>query len=294
VSYDLTSDDEALLTALAVLEQDLDDSPRHAAAGIQAEAVDTLTRLYHEALGLIPSSLPPMVPNPEVKRRLMAAISANSLEPEPGHLEAVPAAASPAGLAGQSPWQRAQPWMGLAAALFVALLGVSAWLYQGLAERNEAVAQLTSERTAALVRVGEAEERLLRAESEAKSMRQSFAVVTSPAVEVCALRPSSPMAEVAGAHGILFVAADHQHWYMSLRGLQPAGAGKVYQLWFVGQQGPVSAGTFSGDAAKPWELGSEHMPLGTKEVRITLEDGSGSPAPRGPEVLRNSDLFRVL
>jgi hypothetical protein len=307
VSNDLTSDDEALLTALAVLERDPSDPPGGGATGadtVHVEAVDTLTRLYHEALGLIPSSLPPMVPSPEVKRRLMAAISAGGsvARLEGGDSAAGPAAALPfppaaaagALVSGRGARSGSRPWLALAAALILALLGVSGWLFHGLAERDEAVARLTAQRAEALQRVSEAEARLQRTEAEAKSMRQSFSVVTSPAVEVCALRPSSPMPEVAGAHGILFVAADHQHWYMSLRGLRPAGAGKVYQLWFVGPQGPVSAGTFSGDPATPWELGSEHMPNDTKEIRITVEDGGGSPAPRGQEVLRNAELFRVL
>jgi hypothetical protein len=334
VSHELTSDDEALLTALAVLEQDPDNPPGRAPAGAgglpadsaaggrdgaaegagggHVEAVDTLTRLYHEALGLIPSSLPPMVPSPEVKRRLMAAISAGGsaarpakgdaacpAEPLPFAPPAAPAAppAPPAitvQVTGRGAGSGSRSWLTLAAALILGLLGVSGWLFHGLTKRDEAVARLTAQRAEALQQVSDAEARLRRAEVAAKSMRQSFSVVTSPAVEVCALRPSSPMPAVAGAHGILFVAADHQHWYMSLRGLQPAGAGKVYQLWFIGAQGPVSAGTFTGDPGTPWELGSEHMPPDTREVRITVEDGAGSPAPRGQEVLRNTDLFRVL
>lgn len=310
MTHDLTSDDEALLTALAVLEQDPGDppgagggAPPEGAPIAHVEAVDTLTRLYHEALGLIPSSLPPMVPSPEVKRRLMAAISASgsAVRPEDGDAgrpaEPLPfplPAAAAAAVSGRGAGSRPRGWLALAAALILALLGVSGWLFHGLLERDEVVARLTAQRAEALQQVSAAEARLQRTEAEAKSMRQSFSVVTSPAVEVCALRPSSPMPAVAGAHGILFVAADHQHWYMSLRGLQPAGAGKVYQLWFVSPQGPVSAGTFSGDPGTPWELGSEHMPPDTREVRITVEDGAGSPAPRGQEVLRNTDLFRVL
>ncbi len=328
MSHELTSDDEALLTALAVLEQDPGNPPGRApagggglpadaaaggrdgapegAGGGHVEAVDTLTRLYHEALGLIPSSLPPMVPSPEVKRRLMAAISAGGSAARPAEGAAAglaeplsfapPAAPAATAVRALRPGagSGSRSWLALAAALIVGLLGVSGWLFHGLTERDEAVARLTAQRAEALQQVSDAEARLQRAEVAAKNMRQSFSVVTSPAVEVCALRPSSPMPAVAGAHGILFVAADHQHWYMSLRGLQPAGAGKVYQLWFIGAQGPVSAGTFTGDPGSPWELGSEHMPPDTREVRITVEDGAGSPAPRGQEVLRNTDLFRVL
>lgn len=316
MSQDLTPDDEALLAALAILEEDPRLPPGPHAGGL-SEAADTLVRLYREAIGLIPAALPPMAPSPRVKRRLMEAISAapatagspEAPVPETPEILAPPAPAAgdaAAGAARPLPFPRAagagEPargglWLGLAAALVLVLLGVSGYLYRGLAQRDELLARLNSERAAALQRVAEAEERLARSETQTRSMRDSFAVVTSPAVEVCTLRPSSPMPEVAAAHGVLFVAADHQHWYMSLRGLQPAGAGKVYQLWFVGAQGPVSAGTWSGGDASPgapWQLGSEHMPPGTSEVRVTIEDAGGSARPRGPEVLRNADVLRTL
>lgn len=293
MSQDLTPDDEALLAALAILEEDPRLPPRPHAGGL-SEVADTLVRLYREALGLIPSALPPMAPSPRVKRRLMEAISAAPATPgAPETPRPLPFRRA----AGAGEPARGGLWLGLAAALVVVLLGVSGYLYRGLAQRDELLARLNAERAAALQRVAEAEERLARSEAQTRSMRDSFSVVTSPAVEVCTLRPSSPMPEVAAAHGVLFVAADHQHWYMSLRGLQPAGAGKVYQLWFVGAQGPVSAGTWSGGDASPgapWQLGSEHMPPGTSEVRVTIEDAGGSARPRGPEVLRNADVLRTL
>ncbi len=85
-----------------------------------------------------------------------------------------------------------------------------------------------------------------------------------------------------------------QHWYMSLRGLPPAGRNRVYQLWFVADGGPVSGGTFTTEAGKPWELSSEHMPAGTRAVRITLENGAGAPAPSGPDVLRNAGALHAI
>ncbi len=187
-------------------------------------------------------------------------------------------------------------WLGrLAAALILALLGTSGWLLRSSLEQGEAIARMRGERDAARRQVDELEARLGRLTAEAGNLRQDFSIVTSPAVEVCALQPTAPAGpEMAGAHGVMFVAADHQHWYMSLRGLRPAAAGKVYQLWFLADSGPVSAGTFTAAAGAPWELASDHMPSGTREVRITLEDGAGSPAPHGPEMLRSAAAFRVL
>jgi uncharacterized coiled-coil protein SlyX len=193
--------------------------------------------------------------------------------------------------AARSP-RRWNPPLAMAAGLILALLGACAWLYHGLLTQGETIARLNAERTQALQHLDQMESRMSRLTTEVSDMRSNFSVVTSPAVEVCSMRPvAQGMGDV---HGILFVAADHQHWYMSLRGLPPAGAGRVYQLWFIGDQGPVSAGTFGAPAGAAWDVGAEHMPAGTREVRVTLEAGAGATTPAGPEVLRNSDPFRTL
>ena len=100
-------------------------------------------------------------------------------------------------------------------------------------ERRDAIARLATQRDAALRHAGEVEARLGRLTSQVSSLRDSFSVMTSPAVEVCNLRAATP--EQADARGMLFVAADHQHWAMSLRGLRPPAGGKVYQLWLIGR-----------------------------------------------------------
>ena len=127
---------------------------------------------------------------------------------------------------------------------------------------------------------------------QVSSLRESFSVVTSPAVQVCNLRAATP--DQSDARGMLFVAADHQHWTMSLRGLRPPAGGKVYQLWFVADQGMVSGGTFAARPGAPVELGSDRMPAGTRGVKITLENVPGAPAPSGSDVLRNADTLHTL
>ncbi|HXO43519.1 MAG TPA: anti-sigma factor, partial [Thermoanaerobaculia bacterium] len=195
--------------------------------------------------------------------------------------------ASVPGRSGASRWLSA-----LAAALILALLGTCGWLLNDLRGRRDAIVRLAAQRDAARRHAGEVEARLGLLTSQVSSMRDSFSVMTSPAVEVCNLRAATP--EQADARGMLFVAADHQHWAMSLRGLRPPAGGKVYQLWFVADQGPVSAGTFAARPGAPVELGSDRMPAGTKTVRITLESSPGSPAPSGPDVLRNADTLHTL
>ena len=347
MSEELTPEDLALLAALAALQPEAGAPPSPAAPspaahpaqepgqpappGDGAEA-ETLTRLYHEVLGLMPFALAPASPPPEVRSRLMARLAGPELAgQEPAAAPsptAAPAIAAPATLAAAAPSVASAPvvapapanaagrqdrfapasrsrsasvpgrsgaprWLSaLAAALILALLGTCGWLLNDLRERRGAIVRLAAQRDAALRHAGEAEARLGRLTTQVGSLRDSFSVMTSPAVEVCNLRAATP--EQADARGMLFVAADHQHWAMSLRGLRPPAGGKVYQLWFVADQGPVSGGTFAAQPGEPVELGSDRMPAGTKAVRITLENIPGSPAPGGPDVLRNADTLHTL
>ena len=346
MSEELTPEDRALLAAFAALQPEVGAPPPPAAHPAQepgqpappgeAAEAETLTRLYHEVLGLMPFALAPAAPPPEVKRRLMARLAGPELKgqeaapapkaapatlaaavaepaavPVPRSAGAAPAtstAPSPATATGRQdrfapasrsrsasvPGRSGAPrWLSaLAAALILALLGTCGWLLNDLRERRDAIARLAAQRDAALRHAGEVEARLGRLTSQVSSLRDSFSVMTSPAVEVCNLRAATP--EQADARGMLFVAADHQHWAMSLRGLRPPAGGKVYQLWFVADQGPVSGGTFAARPGAPVELGSDRMPAGTKAVRITLENSPGSPAPSGPDVLRNADTLHAL
>jgi hypothetical protein len=306
---ELTPEDQALPAALAALEtgQGVPSSPPPAAGqappappvGAAAET-ETLTRLYLETLGLVPYALPPIQPRPEVKRRLLELVAGGGTEvpvhapPRPGAtFERPPEPARPSRLAIPATVAKTAKWpLALAAALILALLVTCGWLVRGLREQETVVARLAGQRNAALRHAADAEARFGRLSSQVSSMRDSLAVVTSPAAEVCNLRAATP--EMGNARGVLFVAADHQHWTMSLRGLRPPGPGKVYQLWFVADQGMVSGGTFGARPGGPTELGSEHMPAGTKAVKITLEDSPGSPAPSGPEMLRNADTLHTL
>lgn len=322
MSEELTSEDRALLAALAALPAlqpqpvapsspppagDPGQDPAGIAPPGDAVEAETLARLYHEVLGLMPFALAPAQPRPELKRRLMAQIAGPELSPV--RPQAPPRRPESAGAAGDSPGRsvlasrsrsasaasragRPRWPSAMAAALILALLGTCGWLIEDLRERRHAIARLAEQRDAALRHAGEAEARLGRLSSQASSLRDGFSVVTSPAVEVCNLRAVAP--EQADARGTLFVASDHQHWYMSLRGLRPPAGGKVYQLWFVAAQGMVSGGTFDARPGAPIELGSARMPAGTKGVRITLENTPGAPAPGGPDVLRNADTLHTL
>jgi len=121
-------------------------------------------------------------------------------------------------------------------------------------------------------------------------MRVNFALVTAPAVKVSPLRPVD---EQSPARGILFVAADNQHWYLAVHDLPPAPEGRDYQLWWVAEEGTFSGGVFDLEAGEKKELYSETMPAGTRDVLITLEPARGVSKPTGPEILRAAGVYQL-
>src|SRR5262249_53022099 len=132
-----------------------------------------------------------------------------------------------------------------------------------------------------------------RSEADALSMREKFELITSPAVSASPMRPPAANPLQPGASGVLFVASDHQHWYLRLHGVEPAPAGKMYKLWFVANEGMVSGGVFTARPGEPMELSSKEMPAGTKGVKVTLEVDPQTPKPAGPEVLQGAGMYQI-
>ena len=307
--------DDAII--LAVLEA-LEDR-RHGRAGEpmlpagSGPEAETLLRLYSEAVGLLPSELEPVAPSPEVRQRLLATIAGDETQEVPPDLIPRPAARPdpippvppapvplvpprPAVFAHAEPrrtaWRTRRPrrWpLALAAGLILALAGLSTWLFMGLLQQDEQISRLAGQLEEQRRRVRELES----AGAEIGALRDRLGLIVSPAVEVCPLRPPSGASQPR-ARGVLFVAADHQHWYLSVQGLEPAGPGKSYQLWFMADGRPVPAGTFEADPGAAVDLSSETMPRGTNGVAITLEPEGGRSQPTGPEVLRDAGVFQVL
>jgi hypothetical protein len=205
---------------------------------------------------------------------------------------AVPPRRSSAGAASRP--VRPSRWpLALAAAVALALLGLSFWLYTQVGEQRATIASLQQELSRERSRADGAVSQARQLEATSLEMREKFSLVTSPAVLVSPLRPMGQPPLQPGARGVLFVASDHQHWYMALQGLQPVQAGKTYKLWFVATAGTVDAGSFSAQPGAPVELSSQHMPAGTKGVLVTLENDPQATAPTGPEILRGAGVFIV-
>ena len=180
----------------------------------------------------------------------------------------------------------------LAAVLALALLGFSFWLGASNIRQRQTIADL--QRQLAEQRgQGDVQQRLREAEAQLQELR-TLSQVAQYAVEASPLQPVGEAPMFPEARGVLLVAPDHQHWYMSVRNLGPAGDGRVYQLWFVSDSGTVTGGTFTARPGEPAELSSEEMPTGIRGVVVTLEPGQGSTEPTGPEVLRATNVYPIV
>jgi hypothetical protein len=297
-----------------------------------AETAETLARLYTEVLGLIPFELEPAVPSADSRQRLLSAITGigqPAAVPAPAPAESAPSleqlaptvafpaftppppqaplpvreeeAAEPFAAVRRQPprpvplaARRSSAWpVALAAGLLLAL-GLSGWLYLQQTEQQATIARLRSEVREARQKEAQAAQEAERFRREFTTLRTTMTLVTAPAALVGPLRPVGTLQP--DARGALFVAADHQHWHLSIEGLKPAPQGKVYQLWFVADQGPpVNGGTFVATANERVELTSEAMPPNAKSAMITLEPaGGGGQSPDGPEVLRAAEMVQIL
>jgi hypothetical protein len=328
VNDEAQAEDLTILAVLGSLDGGIDASGGPARSD---ETAEMLARLYTEVLGLVPYEVAPVVPAASVKASLMSRLTSdltsNEIAPEttsdvngdetrPAPVAAAepvraaaPAPAVPlrasqemripprmaAGAASRPVRPRRWP-LALAAMLAFAMLGLSLWLYSQVGARNATIASLRSELSRERSRSEGAVAKVRQLENDSLDLREKFSLVTSPAVLVSPMRPVGRPGQPPvqpDARGVLFVAADHQHWYMTLRGLQPVPAGQAYKLWFVADTGAVSAGSFSAQPGAPVELSSQYMPAGTKGILVTLESDARATAPSGPEILRAAAVYEI-
>ena len=230
---------------------------------------------------------------PEVKERLMASLGST---PKVGLSEAEQATVASFPSSEQRPRevQRGSRWhdwaLPLAAVLVFALLGLSGWQYLQLEQQRQTIDRLADQ----LDEANWQADQLAEYQGRLDRLNSKLALVTSSGVEVCTLKPVGDPAP-AESRGVLYVASDHQHWYLKIDGLLPCPQGRSYQVWFINEDGePVSGGTFDPKAGVRVELSSETMPAGTVAVSITLEPAGGSPEPSGPRVLYGDEAMRIL
>jgi len=290
LSQESSSEDLTILAAIADLERGAD--PSAAAPPRGDETTETLARLYTEVLGLIPSALDPVAPRLGSRERLLASIGAApaARAPEPRPAPAAPTAITealrtqPRIAPGPVPRRHSRWPLALAATLALAFAGASVWLWQLQQGQSAEIARLRQEVETQRRLAARTDQEAQQARTEVEKMRARFALVTSPAVDVRPLKPVGN--QQPNARGMLFVAPDHQHWYLSLEGLQPATGGGVYKLWWMTEQGARDAGSLVALNGEKIQMSSDEMPAGIRDVVVTLEPDPGSTRPTGPEILR--------
>jgi anti-sigma-K factor RskA len=187
-----------------------------------------------------------------------------------------------AGARGQSAPPRAMrafvPWLATAATF---LLTVGLGLYVG--QLQDRVRNLEVQLRDALVRVDDGERRVAVALRAAAAAEAPLAVLTAPDLQRIDLagQPPAPRASArvfwSRSRGLVLTGSN----------LPPLPAGRVYQLWFVTAQAPISAGLL-----KPDDAGRLTAVLDTRAdmpapvaLAVTIEPEGGRPAPTGDKYL---------
>lgn len=294
---------------LALLER---GDPTAAELGSDEDAeAETLRRLYTEVLGLLPLAIAPVEPGPELKERLLASIVADAPaktptaplapllsfrpgEPEPPLTRPEPEAAPARPQAPPLPSRIRRLWpLGLAAG--IALVAISGLVLSFLQDRDHAdreLAELRRRLADSTARERALTDRVSNLEQSSSELIGRLSLITGVGSTACPLRPEA--GGPAFARGVLYVAADHQHWYLKVAGLPPAGPGRLYQLWFLTAAGPVDGGKFETAQSASAELDSPTMPAGIRGFAITLEPRPGVAQPTGPRMLAGEQVTPLL
>ncbi len=254
-------------------------------AGLSAAERAEIERLDAEVFGALVEGLDPVEPSAGLRQRVLDAAAP---------ADVVPFAASqrPATTTAASRWP-----LQLAAALALAAFGVAWWFSGTVRDQRGQLAELELKVEA----LGVESAALASLREDLAAARENLQLVGGKGVEVCPLRPQTASAaastgqaiELEGAHGLLFVAEDHQHWYLRTGGLEPRD-GEWYRVWFIVSDGSaVPAGNL---LAGELDLGSPTMPEDTRAVLVTLESEPEPEEPSERQVLYGvgEEMIRLI
>lgn len=233
-----------------------------------------------EAAGALASSVDPVMPPPDLRARLMAAVASTPQVPDRlTHVTGVPAASAPTPIVTpaaprpvvapppaapdvvpfERPGRPARPsrivWIGLAAAAVIALLlgGWNLSLQQQLS---------TNDQQLALV-------------------RQAIAAAADPTSRVATLTGTDA---APGVSGMAVVPATGTG-YIMLQGLPALAGGQVYQAWYLAEGVPTSAGLMPPGSSGVAIMAGLDPGAGTDTIALTVEPAGGVEAPTGAVVV---------
>lgn len=258
---------EELLPAYAIGALDGDELralEAHLEGCVYCRAALAEWRRETEALAL---ATPPVAPAETTRARLLREIERR---PQEG---AEPLAA-PARRGASLGW-----WAAAAAIAFAVWAGAE----QRSLRRH--VARLQAENAAVAARLDQAKSELDSTRGELARLRLASQILTTPDLRpvVLAGLPDAP-----AAIGHSFVNPEEHRALFKAYKLPPAPAGKTYQLWFIADGKPVSAGIFDVDAQGYAQLVVDGVaPLDHIQAwAVTIEPAGGVPQPTGAMVLK--------
>jgi anti-sigma-K factor RskA len=217
-----------------------------------ADAADDVAALK-EAAAMLPYSLPPMTPSPQLRLRLMADVYREALA-EAGEQPPTP---RPVPIARARTRRRAGIiWPFAAVILLVLTLGFGSW-------------------AAALNRDLGGKDRVIATQSSAIAAAGTT-------------KPLSATSANVPARGEVLRLANNQAAVLTISGLPALTNGKVYEVWFIAGATPIGAGLFSPNPDGSWS-GLVHGDVTSAQaIAISVEPSGGSPAPTGDIVAKGS------
>ena len=246
--------------ALEALDpKEVEELEEHLSTGCAVcEAELAASRADVEALA---ASLPPVEPSETTRRHLFGRIERSTTGP-------VPESTSRAAYR-------------VAALLALGLLGLG-WLHLDLKSKVERLGRTRQQQEAHLASLQSDLEATRR---DLERLRLADGIVASPSKSFVTLAGLGPEGE---AFGQAFVEPNERRAVFYAYGLRPTEEGKTYQLWFISDGTPVSAGLFEVDErGRAMLLVEDVAPVESIDAwAVTVEPAGGVPQPTGPMVLK--------
>ena len=250
--------DDAAAYALGVLEPGERAAFEQHLAGCADCAADV--RELQRAAAALPHAVPQVSPPPSLRARILGEAAAVT----------TPTASAPVRRDRRAP----PAWLSVAAML---VIGVGAFVY---AQRMQArVTNLEAQLRDAQARAATADRLTAEARTVAFRAQAAMGVFAAPDVARIDLA-GQPVAVSARARALW---SRQRGMVFTVANLPPLPAGRVYQVWVVTAQAPVSAGLLTPDASGGGSVYYE-TPVDIAPptaVAVTLEPAGGVPAPTG-------------
>lgn len=216
-----------------------------------ADAADDLA-LLKEAAAMLPYSVPPMTPSPQLRLRLMADVYREALT----EAAAQPPPTRPVPLERARARRGGVVWPVAAVILLILTLGFGGWaasLHRDLGENERVIA----------------------------TQRSAIAAAGTT-------KPLSATSANVPARGEVLRLANDRAAVLTISGLPPLTDGKVYEVWFIADTTPVGAGLFSPNADGSWSGLVRGDVARAQAIAISVEPPGGSAAPTGDIVAKGS------